>query len=57
MCIRCRQQEAPEPLGLCATCAVHTRIELGEGMRELARYLVGWAAFAEWLAERGLALE
>jgi len=57
MCIRCRQHEAPEPLGLCATCVVHTRVELGAGMRELVSYLGAWAAFTEWLEERGLALE
>ena len=53
MCIRCRQAEAPEPLGLCATCAMHTRIEIVEGLKRLAGYLAAWAAFEEWLREQG----
>lgn len=52
MCIRCRQAEAPQPLGLCAPCAMHTRIEIAEGLRRLAGYLAAWAAFEDWLRER-----
>jgi hypothetical protein len=57
MCIRCRQQEAPSPLGLCTVCVVHTRIELGDGFRKLGRYLGAWAAFSDWLEDQGLTLE
>jgi len=51
-CIRCRESEAPEPLGLCAPCAMHTRVELTAGFRRLAEYLRAWAAFDEWLRAR-----
>jgi hypothetical protein len=54
MCIRCRELRAPQPLGLCAVCAIQTRIELNEGFRRLARYLGAWAAFGAWLDEREL---
>lgn len=54
MCIRCRQQKAPEPLGYCSTCALHTRLELQSGLTSLAHYLEAWATFEQWLAERGL---
>lgn len=53
MCIRCRHAEAPDPLGYCATCAVHARIELTEGYRLLLRYLGAWAAFDEWSRRHG----
>ncbi len=49
MCVRCRENEAPEPLGLCPTCVVHTRIELSDGFRRLSRYLGAWSAFDDWL--------
>jgi len=55
MCVRCRQAEAPEPLGLCAPCAMHTRIEIGDGLKRLASYLAAWAAFDAWLREQGAA--
>jgi hypothetical protein len=54
MCIRCSEPHAPEPLGLCAVCAIQTRIELTEGFRRLGGYLEAWAAFGVWLEERGL---
>ena len=53
MCIRCRDIEAPEPLGLCAACTVQTRLEITEGLRRLAGYLAAWAAFDEWLRRAG----
>lgn len=52
MCVCCRRAQAPEPLGLCAPCAMHTRVEVVDGLRRLARYLAAWTAFEEWLAER-----
>ena len=52
-CIRCNEREAPEPLGLCAACVVHTRLEVADGLRRLGRYLTAWAAFGEWLDGRG----
>jgi hypothetical protein len=52
MCVRCMQEKAPEPLGLCAACALHTRIELTSAVARLERYLAAWAAFDDWLAER-----
>ncbi len=54
MCIRCRELPAPEPLGLCAVCAIQTRIEVSEGFRRLSRYLGAWAEFGTWLETRGL---
>jgi len=48
-CIRCNEREAPEPLGLCTACVVHTKLEVAEGLRRLGRYLTAWAAFDEWL--------
>jgi rRNA maturation endonuclease Nob1 len=55
MCIRCRRTSAPEPLGFCAACAMHTRVEVVDGLKRLARYLAAWAAFDEWLRARGVA--
>lgn len=53
MCIRCRQVDAPEPLGLCAACAAQTRLEMSDGLRRLASYLAAWAAFDDWLRAKG----
>jgi hypothetical protein len=52
MCIRCQNEEAPEPLGLCPVCAVQTRLEFGRGLRRLSDYLAAWAAFDAWLRDR-----
>jgi hypothetical protein len=52
MCIRCQAHAAPEPLGLCAACAMHTRVELSNGFRRIGSYLAAWAAFEEWLHAR-----
>ncbi len=52
MCIRCQKTEAPEPLGLCAVCAVHLRVELSAGFSRLTTYLTAWAAFDAWLRAR-----
>jgi hypothetical protein len=52
MCIRCRNAEAPGSLGLCAACAMNTRVEVTDGMVRLSNYLVAWAAFEEWLREQ-----
>jgi hypothetical protein len=52
MCVRCTQEKAPDPLGLCAACALHTRIEITGGVARLERYLGSWAAFEVWLAEQ-----
>jgi hypothetical protein len=49
MCIRCREIHTSEPLGLCALCAIQTRIEVSEGLRQLNRYLESWARFDAWL--------
>ncbi|HEY3017373.1 MAG TPA: hypothetical protein VGJ23_00935 [Gaiellaceae bacterium] len=54
MCIRCREIQAPGPLGLCPVCAIQTRIEVSEGFRRLTRYLGAWAQFEDWLAERAV---
>lgn len=50
-CIRCRECEAPEQVGLCAECALHTKIEVTTGFRRLSEYLTAWAAFDEWLRQ------
>lgn len=55
MCIRCRSAEAPEPLGLCAACVMHTRVEIVDGLKRFSRYLAAWAAFEQWLREQGAA--
>jgi hypothetical protein len=55
MCIRCRCVHAPEPLGLCAACVLHTRVEIVDGLKRLGGYLAAWAAFDDWLREQGLA--
>jgi hypothetical protein len=52
MCVRCNSSEAPQPLGLCAACALHTRVELSDGLRRLEDYLDTWAEFNRWLDER-----
>jgi hypothetical protein len=52
MCVRCKKASAPEPLGLCASCVVHTRIEVCAGLALLNDYLEAWAAFDRWLEER-----
>ena len=54
MCIRCRDAEAPGSLGLCAACAMNTRVEVTDGIKRLSNYLVVWAAFEEWLREERL---
>jgi hypothetical protein len=51
MCVRCKSADAPQPLGLCAECAVHTRVEVSDGFRRLSDYLRLWAAFESWLDE------
>jgi hypothetical protein len=55
MCIRCRRIDAPEPLGLCALCVMHTRVEVMDGLKQISRYLAAYAAFDLWLRERGFA--
>jgi hypothetical protein len=52
-CIRCNAQQAPEPLGLCTSCVMHTRVEVSSGLRRLARYLDAWADFEAWLRSHG----
>jgi hypothetical protein len=52
MCIRCKRANAPEPLGLCASCVLHTRVEVSAGFAQLDQYLCAWAAFQSWLDER-----
>lgn len=52
MCIRCEKAHAPTPLGMCAACALHTRVEVTEGFKRLSSYLVAWAAFDDWLRGR-----
>jgi hypothetical protein len=54
MCIRCQEHDAPEPLGLCAACAIQVRLELADGLRRLADYLGAWASFEDWLDSHGL---
>lgn len=49
MCIRCQDAQAPGSLGLCAACAMNTRVELTDGFRKLGTYLTAWAAFEDWL--------
>jgi hypothetical protein len=51
MCIRCQQAEAPGSLGLCAACAVNTRVEVTDGLKRLGDYLVACAAFERWLRD------
>jgi hypothetical protein len=52
VCVRCRAEAAPDPLGLCPACVLHTQIELNDGLRRLETYLAGWAAFDDWLRRR-----
>jgi hypothetical protein len=52
-CVRCNEREAPEPLGLCSPCVVHTRLEVSAGLRRLGNYLTAWADFDQWLHEHG----
>ena len=52
MCVRCKTAKAPDPLGLCGACVMHTRVEVTDGFRLLDTYLAAWAAFARWLDER-----
>jgi len=54
-CVRCGKAEAPQPLGLCAGCAASVRAELVEDLKRIGAYLSSWAAFEEWLRERGAA--
>jgi hypothetical protein len=53
MCIRCRDATAPEPLGFCAPCAMHVRVEVTDGFARFAGYLEAWAAWNAWLRSRG----
>jgi hypothetical protein len=53
MCIQCQAGEAPEPLGLCAACALQVRLECSAGLRRLGLYLAAWAAFDDWLQRQG----
>jgi hypothetical protein len=53
LCIRCNEREAPDPLGLCIACRVHTRLEVTVGQRRLHAYLDAWAAFDDRLRSRG----
>jgi hypothetical protein len=55
-CVRCHEVEAGEPGGYCATCAALSKTEVSEGYRRIQRYLAAWAAFDEWLRERGAGL-
>jgi hypothetical protein len=52
-CIRCNEESAPDPLGLCTSCVVHTRLEVVTGMRRFRLYLEAWAGFDEWLRRNG----
>jgi hypothetical protein len=52
MCVRCKRANAPEPLGLCAPCVMHTRVEMSAGFARLDAYLSAWAAFQRWLDDR-----
>ena len=52
-CIRCGNVEAREASGYCVPCAVTSRLEVLAGMRKLSDYLAAWAAFDEWLRQRG----
>ena len=52
MCVRCRSEKAPEPLGLCGSCVMQTRVEMSAGFARLDEYLAAWAAFQFWLDER-----
>lgn len=52
LCVRCNAAEAPHPLGLCAACAMNTKVELTAGFQRLGEYLTAWAAFERWLDER-----
>jgi hypothetical protein len=54
MCIRCREIETRDPFGLCAVCAIQTRMEVSDGLRQIRRYLEAWAEFSAWLDTRGL---
>jgi hypothetical protein len=53
MCIRCGNVEAPEQLGYCTTCVIHTRVEVSGGMRRFGQYLAAWAAFDDWCDSEG----
>jgi hypothetical protein len=53
MCVRCRHEPAPEPVGLCGACVLHTRIEVTDGLRLLEAYLARWADFDDWLRRHG----
>ena len=54
-CVRCREAEAPQPLGFCAACAASVRAELVEDLKRIATYPSSWAAFEEWLRRRDTA--
>jgi hypothetical protein len=56
MCVRCKSAKAPEPLGLCGSCVMHTRVEVSNGFALFDRYLAAWAAFDRWLDEHRDAL-
>jgi hypothetical protein len=49
VCIRCNERQAPEPLGLCTSCVMYTRLEVAAGLRRFGRYLDAWAGFEDWL--------
>ena len=53
ICIRCKEAPVSGALGLCASCVVHTRLEVATGLRRFRAYLDAWAGFDEWLRRRG----
>ncbi|MGH3103999.1 MAG: hypothetical protein ACRDN6_07890 [Gaiellaceae bacterium] len=55
MCIRCRRNDAPQPLDFCVACSVTSRIEFASGLRRLEEYLRSHADFASWEERRARA--
>jgi hypothetical protein len=52
-CVRCRERDASDTVGLCPACSMQTRIEFAAGFRRLGEYLSAWAAFDDWCRDAG----
>lgn len=54
-CIRCDEAPAVTEDGYCGHCHWAVRTEVDQGLYELGGYLTGWARFADYCDQHGLA--
>jgi hypothetical protein len=51
-CLYCGDPDLPHCRAYCGICIIAVRAEIEQGLLDLDAYLVNWAAFAAWSAER-----